>query len=337
MLEKKSEKCARIIPGTQATLLALIRLAYTPVEKSIKGAVKLKTSEPIRKVKDVEHIPVLTAPLPHPQRRGGDQGFVGIHSYEESFSLVGGVNAPKRIKCRGTDGKWYTQLVKGTVVPYFILNRSCDSNVFAFALFLGKDDLRQDAVMQQVFGLMNTLLKKDVECSSKRLCVRQYRVVPLSQRSGVLEWCHNTVPVGDYLIEAHRRYRPADPTPVECKKNLQVSHLKHKEMSNREQLNTKAFISLCSRIHPVLRFFFVDHFSSPGAYLERRFAYTRSVAAASMTGHILGLGDRHVSNILMDLTTAEMIHIDLGVAFEQVTSVYRVQRINCCFKITAAI
>jgi len=34
-------------------------------------------------------------------------------------------------------------------------------------------------------------------------------------------------------------------------------------------------------------------------------------------GYILGLGDRHVQNILIDTQTAELIHIDLGVAFEQ--------------------
>jgi phosphatidylinositol kinase/protein kinase (PI-3 family) len=31
-----------------------------------------------------------------------------------------------------------------------------------------------------------------------------------------------------------------------------------------------------------------------------------------MVGYILGLGDRHVLNILVDKTTAEFIHIDLG-------------------------
>lgn len=29
-------------------------------------------------------------------------------------------------------------------------------------------------------------------------------------------------------------------------------------------------------------------------------------------GYILGLGDRHVMNILIDCRTAELIHIDLG-------------------------
>eukprot|EP00042_Codosiga_hollandica_P046067 m.478141 g.478141 ORF g.478141 m.478141 type:complete len:194 (+) comp57166_c0_seq2:1-582(+) len=36
-----------------------------------------------------------------------------------------------------------------------------------------------------------------------------------------------------------------------------------------------------------------------------------------MIGFALGLGDRHPFNILVDLKTAEFIHIDLGLAFDQ--------------------
>lgn len=36
-----------------------------------------------------------------------------------------------------------------------------------------------------------------------------------------------------------------------------------------------------------------------------------------VVGYIVGLGDRHAQNILIDKATAEMVHIDLGVAFEQ--------------------
>ena len=34
-------------------------------------------------------------------------------------------------------------------------------------------------------------------------------------------------------------------------------------------------------------------------------------------GYILGLGDRHVMNILIDCAGGELVHIDLGIAFEQ--------------------
>lgn len=37
-----------------------------------------------------------------------------------------------------------------------------------------------------------------------------------------------------------------------------------------------------------------------------------SVATTSMVGYIIGLGDRHVQNMLIDEKTAEIIHIDFG-------------------------
>jgi len=54
--------------------------------------------------------------------------------------------------------------------------------------------------MQQVFTTMNTFLQKDEEARMRRLRIRTYKVVPLSKRSGVLEWCENTVPIGEFLI-----------------------------------------------------------------------------------------------------------------------------------------
>ena len=36
------------------------------------------------------------------------------------------------------------------------------------------------------------------------------------------------------------------------------------------------------------------------AWLERRTCYTRSLAVMSMVGYILGLGDRHPSNLMVD-------------------------------------
>lgn len=51
-------------------------------------------------------------------------------------------------------------------------------------------------------------------------------------------------------------------------------------------------------------------------WLERRATYTRSLAINSMVGHILGLGDRHPSNLLLQRTTGKVVHIDFGDCFE---------------------
>jgi ataxia telangiectasia mutated family protein len=45
--------------------------------------------------------------------------------------------------------------------------------------------------------------------------------------------------------------------------------------------------------------------------------FTRSVAVSSIVGHILGIGDRHLGNILIDQGSGGVVHIDFGFVFEQ--------------------
>ena len=79
----------------------------------------------------------------------------------------------------------------------------------------------------------------------------------------------------------------------------------------------ETFDWVCDRFPPVLRHFFTENFRSPRAWAAARLSYARSTAAASMAGYVIGLGDRHSHNILLDLRSAEAVHIDLGIAFEQ--------------------
>jgi FKBP12-rapamycin complex-associated protein len=51
-------------------------------------------------------------------------------------------------------------------------------------------------------------------------------------------------------------------------------------------------------------------------WLDRRTNYTRSLAVMSMVGYILGLGDRHPSNIMLERQTGKIVHIDFGDCFE---------------------
>ena len=55
--------------------------------------------------------------------------------------------------------------------------------------------------------------------------------------------------------------------------------------------------------------------------------FTRSVAVNSIVGHILGIGDRHLGNILIDQGTGEVVHIDFGFVFEQ----GKVSALQTCF------
>lgn len=46
-------------------------------------------------------------------------------------------------------------------------------------------------------------------------------------------------------------------------------------------------------------------------------SYARSTAVMSMVGYIIGLGDRHLDNVLIDMTSGEVVHIDYNVCFEK--------------------
>lgn len=179
-----------------------------------------------------------------------------------------------------------------------------------------KDDLRQDAVMQQMFGLVNTLLEENPNTRKRRLKIRTYKVVPLTPSAGLLEWVENTTPIGEYLTGnsrnyldcAHVKYRPNDKLSLECRKEISEAS---------EKMKLQKFLEISTYFKPVFHHFFLEHFPDPAEWYVKRLTYTRSVASNSIVGYIVGLGDRHSHNILIDKSSAELVHIDLGVAFEQ--------------------
>lgn len=75
------------------------------------------------------------------------------------------------------------------------------------------------------------------------------------------------------------------------------------------------------KFRPVFRHFFTEYHKTPISWYAMRLNYTRSVATTSIVGHILGIGDRHSGNILVDTRTGEVVHIDFGFAFEQVSAI----------------
>uniref|UniRef100_A0A8C8SAM0 non-specific serine/threonine protein kinase n=1 Tax=Pelusios castaneus TaxID=367368 RepID=A0A8C8SAM0_9SAUR len=283
---------APMVRGVEALCDAYITLANldaTPWKSQRKG-ISIPTDQPITKLKNLEDVVVPTMEI-KVDPAGKYENLVTIRSFKPEFRLAGGLNLPKIIDCIGSDGKERRQLVKG------------------------RDDLRQDAVMQQVFQMCNTLLQQNTETRKRKLTIRRYKVVPLSQRSGVLEWCSGTVPIGEFLVNpeqgAHKRYRPKDYNSYYCQKTMMDAQKTHSE----EKYNI--FMDICQNFQPVFRYFCMEKFLDPAVWFEKRLAYTRSVATSSIVGYILGLGDRHVQNILIDEQTAELVHIDLGVAFEQ--------------------
>jgi len=293
VIERIGQKRGELVKHMQLLCEAYIELAYVNVAhlKNERGPFNLPDVT-IKRISKLKEVPVPTMEVKvDPLCRYDD--LVHVVGFDSKFCLAGGVNLPKIIYCVGSDGLKRRQLVKG------------------------RDDLRQDAVMEQVFGMVNQLLIKNSETRKRKLKMRTYKVIPLSQRSGIVEWCEDTVPLGEYLIGrpgtktgAHSRYYPGDWKSLDCRKKIQAG-------DNSGRPRHEVYQELMEHFNPVFRHFFLERFPDPAVWFERRLSYTRGVATSSIVGYVVGLGDRHVQNILVDCNTAELVHIDLGVAFEQ--------------------
>ena len=228
-----------------------------------------------------------------------------VVSFKSYFQLVGGLHAPKVLQCLTSDGKTQRQLVKA------------------------QDDLRQDQRLQEIFRICNVHLASDDETRLSGLQMRTYAVVPLAPTSGLVEWVGSTTTLSDYLIGppeapergAHSRYFPDEITHADCRRIMTEATTPITKL--------KAFQGIRKDFTPILHRFFHEHYTDPREQLNRRQAYLRSVATCSFVGYIVGLGDRHASNVLIDKQTAEVIHIDLGMALEQGVSLPVPERAPC--------
>ncbi|XP_076265481.1 serine/threonine-protein kinase tefu isoform X1 [Rhynchophorus ferrugineus] len=282
----KNKELRVLIKNMKELSDALIELAYSN-KKNHTGSgstCTIPSNLKIRKIKDFNEVLVPTCSL-SVKKNNRYENIQGIVKFSTTYDNVGGINSPKKIQCLCTTGQYHLQLLKG------------------------EDDLRQDAVMQQVFGIITDLLSGSKQ--TKNMLIRTYKIVPLSKRSGILEWVANSLPIGSYLIKAHHKFRPNDCRVEKCKKAL--------ENCAKEQFTNKlkVYNKICRELKPVFHKFFETTFPQPSVWYEKRKSYTNSVATTSMCGYILGIGDRHVSNILIDEHSAELIHIDFGIAFEQ--------------------
>merc|ERR1711957_851699 len=79
----------------------------------------------------------------------------------------------------------------------------------------------------------------------------------------------------------------------------------------------KAYDDVCAHFRPVMHLVFLERFPSPLDWHRARRNYAKSVAVSSMVGYIVGIGDRHPNNILFDMRTGELVHIDFGITFDQ--------------------
>jgi ataxia telangiectasia mutated family protein len=235
-------------------------------------------------------IPVATViPTVRPDRNYSD--VPRLTRYSSTYDILGGVHRPRKMKCYDSASNTH------------------------FQIFKGDDEIRQDAIMEQVFGMTNNILKRDRQTKARRLNFRTYVVIPLANKTGIIEFCAEGIALGDWLKPAHDRYRRPEDLKASAIREIMFSlqgKVPDVELIQRWKAETPRF-------PPVMRHFFREKQPEPMAWFTMRLNYARSVAVTSMVGHMLGIGDRHLSNVMIDQVNGELIHIDFGIVFEEVS------------------
>ncbi|PGH13669.1 Atypical/PIKK/FRAP protein kinase [Helicocarpus griseus UAMH5409] len=213
---------------------------------------------------------------------------IRIMSFDPVSTVVQTKKRPRKMTLKGSDGNSYMYILKG------------------------HEDIRQDERVMQLFGLVNTLLDNDSESFKRHLTIQRFPAIPLSQNSGLIGWVSNT----DTLHALIKEYRESRRILLNIEHRIMLQMAPdYDNLTLMQKVEVFGYAMDNTTGKDLYRVLWLKSKSSE-SWLERRTNYTRSLGVMSMVGYILGLGDRHPSNILLDRITGKIVHIDFGDCFE---------------------
>ncbi len=210
---------------------------------------------------------------------------ITIDSFLDNVVVLGSLAKPRKLTARGTDGRQYGLLIKP------------------------KDDLRTDQRLMEFNSLINRSLKRDAEASRRQLYIRTYAVTPLNEECGIIEWVDGLKTLRDILLGIYKT-RGVQPNYGEIAQKM--------KQAAQSDANTRIFTDdVLGQFPAVLPEWFTAQFPDPSAWFAARLQYARSCAVMSMVGTILGLGDRHGENVLLEEGNGGVFHVDFNCLFDK--------------------
>ncbi|OAY80733.1 Serine/threonine-protein kinase SMG1 [Ananas comosus] len=258
-----------------------------------------------------------TSDIPMPGLEKQVSKIVTISSFCDQMTILSTKTKPKKLVLMGSDGQKYTYLLKG------------------------REDLRLDARIMQLLEAVNSFLYSSGDAYSRSLSIRYYSVTPISGRAGLIQWVNNATSIYSVYKSWQKRMQlaqlsavgainlnnplPPVPRPSDMFYGKIIPALKEKGIkrviSRRDwplEVKRKVLLELMKETPKQLLWQEMwcasEGFKSFNLKTKR---FSGSVAAMSMMGHILGLGDRHLDNILMDFFSGEVVHIDYNICFDK--------------------
>uniref|UniRef100_A0ABD2W8V2 non-specific serine/threonine protein kinase n=2 Tax=Trichogramma kaykai TaxID=54128 RepID=A0ABD2W8V2_9HYME len=227
---------------------------------------------------------------------------ITIKSVEDLVSVLPTKTKPKKLIFKGSDGQSYTYLFKGL------------------------EDLHLDERIMQFLSVCNTMMSSTNDGGLYR--ARHYSVVPLGPRSGLIQWVDGVTPMFSLYKRWQQREVALKQTPIQRptelfhKKLTPLLQERNISIENRKEWPAGVLKQVLTELinetpKDLLANEILCNSSNAGGWWQATKNYTYSMAVMSVIGYIIGLGDRHLDNILIDLNTGEVVHIDYNICFER--------------------
>ncbi|CAD2215203.1 phosphatidylinositol 3-kinase [Angomonas deanei] len=168
----------------------------------------------------------------------------------------------------------------------------------------------------QLFGMVNVLLGQSR--TSNNAQIHRFPVIPISNNIGLLGWVENANTINNTI----------------CNYRANISHVRSHHESSVLRNYVESF-GQWERLTIIQRAEVLDYVmncpdceavdvaramwhrsNTAEQWLERRAVFTTSLASMSIVGYVFGLGDRHLGNILLSMSTGKIVHIDFGDSFD---------------------
>lgn len=234
-------------------------------------------------------------PVPGTYSLTNEMKHVHIASLDQNVTIIDSKQRPRRIDLFGDDGNKYTFLLKA------------------------HEDTRLDERIMQFFSFINTCIldkrksNKLTDNLRNRLAITTYKVSPLTPEVGMIGFVRNCVTLFDLV----KNYREKKSIKLEGEYNLVIQNCEKYDELPLGTEKVKYFrygYEACDGND--LKIILFNSSDDSMNWLQRRTTYTASLAMTSMAGYVLGLGDRHLCNIMINKSTGKLVHIDFGDSFE---------------------
>lgn len=180
-------------------------------------------------------------------------------------------------------------------------------------LLKGNEDLRLDERLMQFFTLANSLFTKDFQTIQIDAVISTYAIIPMTPQTGLISWVTGASTLHQIICE-YREIRGISQL-IEYDLMKELTHVEFQQLNHLQRMEAFQYVSQTCKANELFEYFWIKA-SNPAIWLKRRKNFTVTNGLMSIVGYIIGLGDRHPGNIMIQPENGHLIHIDFGETFE---------------------